>query len=300
MILKTTSYKNCDLVAHDTHAQGLTNTLEFITRRGNGLTLDAKRAMFWLDLYGAELANSPRQMSYSDVLEKVTWQRETRPERAPSLPLRFIQHREALPYGLFECISNLIELQAYLHQGAIAGLPHYVEYHHLDNMQASIECRLGLQAQPYKQLGVVAEAIRLGVFMCCYCTWMETWNDSLTLCRIAEKLLALLEPTVLLSPQQFGRIWLQHIDILLWLLLVGSSVVELDQVHMEGLRSRQSRLVNSVYSAQDVLRNCYQVNLKYALQNALRDSIYTERRLLQRCYVEEWSKLELSISTGSN
>jgi hypothetical protein len=69
---------------------------------------------------------------------------------------------------------------------------------------------------------------------------------------------------------------------------------------MEGLRSRQSRLVNSVYSAHDVLRNCHQVNLKYVLQNALRDFIYTERRLLQRCYVEEWSKLELSISTGSN
>jgi hypothetical protein len=38
--------------------------------------------MFWLDLYGAALANSKRQMFYSDVLEKVTWQRETRPEMA--------------------------------------------------------------------------------------------------------------------------------------------------------------------------------------------------------------------------
>jgi hypothetical protein len=147
---------------------------------------------------------------------------------------------------------------------------------------------------------VVAEASRLGVFICCYCTWTETWDDSLTLCRIAEKLLALLEPIVLLSPQKSDCVWLQHIEILLWLLLIGSSVVELDQFHMEGLWSRQSRLVNSVYSAQDVLRNCYQVNLKYALQNALRDFIYTERWLLQRCYIEEWSKLELSISTGSN
>jgi hypothetical protein len=82
-------------------------------------------------------------------------------------------------------------------------------------MQASIECRLGLQAEPCKQLGVVAEVVRLGVFICCYCSWMETWNDSLTLCRIAEKLLDLLEPTVLLSVQQFGCVWLQHINMLL-------------------------------------------------------------------------------------
>jgi hypothetical protein len=114
MMLQTTSYKTCDLAAHDTHAQGLSNALEFITRRGKVLTPDAKRAMFWLDLYGAELANSKRQMSYSDVLDKVTWQREICPGKAPSLPIGFIRHQEALPRGLLECISDLIELQAFL------------------------------------------------------------------------------------------------------------------------------------------------------------------------------------------
>jgi hypothetical protein len=121
-------------------------------------------------------------MSYSDVLVKVIWQHEICPTRAPSLPIGFVRHRDALTYGLLECISDLIELQAFLRSGTIAGSPRYVEYHQLDNMQASIECRLGLQAQPCKQFGVVAEAVRLGVFICCYCIWMETWNDSLTLC----------------------------------------------------------------------------------------------------------------------
>ncbi|KFZ25251.1 hypothetical protein V502_00265 [Pseudogymnoascus sp. VKM F-4520 (FW-2644)] len=297
MILKATAYRSRDIVAHNTHSQGLTKMLEVINRTENSLTPAAQRAIFWLDLNAAVLIDSKRQMSHLDLPQTVNWQRGRCPDLAHSLPIGFIRHRDTLPYGLLECISDIVELQVLLRIGTIARSPHYAKFHQLDAMQASIESRLAFQAHACMQLGVVTEAVRLGVFMCCYCSWMETWNDSLIPCRLAEKLLDILEPTAWLSSPQFTRIWLQHIDILLWLLLVVSSVAELDQGRMEGLKSRQSRLVIlASSSSMDVFSSCSEVDLKDALKNALQDFIYKDEWLPKRHYIKEWFELELSIS----
>lgn len=296
MILKATAYRSRDLVAHNTHSQGLTKMLEVINRTENSLTPAAQRAIFWLDLNAAVLIDSKRQMSHLDLPQTVNWQRGRCPDLAHSLPIGFIRHRDTLPHGLLECISDIVELQVLLRIGTIARSPHYAKFHQLDAMQASIESRLAFQAHACMQLGMVTEAVRLGVVMCCYCSWMETWNDSLIPSRLAEKLLDILEPTAWLSSPQFTRIWLQHIDILLWLLLVVSSVAELDQGRMEGLKSRQSRLVILVSSSMDVFSSCSEVDLKDALKNALQDFIYKDEWLPKRHYIKEWFELELSIS----
>ncbi|RFU33050.1 hypothetical protein B7463_g3289, partial [Scytalidium lignicola] len=299
MALKATAYRTRDLAAHDTHTQGLTAALRFITKSGNSLTQGAQRAIFWLDLNAAVLVNGRRCMSHLNLPQIVNWQRETYPELAHSLPIGFVRHRDALSDGLCECISDTIEFQTHLRIGAIARASHYTKFHQLDAMQASIESRLELQAQACRQLGVVAEAVRLGVFMCCYCSWMETWNDTLIPCRLAEKLLEVLEPTVsFISPLANNSVWLGRMDILLWLLLVGSSVIKLDRGHAEGLKIRQSRLVSSVSSARDFSRNFCKVDLKQELQNALRNFIYKDEWVPQRWYIKDWFEMELSIGSS--
>ncbi len=280
MILKTTAYKTCDLVAHDTHTRGLTAASEAFSTSENSLTPTAGLAIFWLDLCAAVLINSKRSMSHLDLPQKTVWHRESCPELAQTLPIGFVRHQRALSCDLLECISDVVEFQTYLRMRGIAHSPNSPEYHRLEFMQASIESRLAFQEQCCRQLGIVAEACRLAVFMCCYCSWMETWNVSLVPCRLAEKLIDLLEPTSLFSTQGSDSVWLQHMEILMWLLLVTASVVELDQGHVEGLRSRQSRLF---FSARTSLSDCSVIGLKHLLQSALQDFIYTKGWLIQRC-----------------
>jgi hypothetical protein len=300
MILKTTAYKTRDAFALDTHTRGLKKALDYITKGGNSLTLDAKRATFWLDLYGAELAKSKPRISHLAVPGKVKWQRQRYPELISSLPLGFFRQLNYLPEGLPECISDIIELQEFLRIEDIAQTPHYIKYHQIDTMQASIGSRLALLAQSSVKLGLVSEAARLGIFICCYCTWMETWGDTLTLCRVAEKLLDLVEPTILPDPKQLDSVWLQHMDLLLWLLLILSCIVDLDYGSVEGLRSRLSCLIASVYSTQHKL-SCHSITgLSPALRNALQDFIYVDGWLSRRCYIKDWFALELSINASNN
>ena len=293
MILKTTAYKTCDFVAHDTHTRGLAAALKACSRSENSLTTAAKRAVFWLDLCAAVLMGSKRSMSHLEPPQKVSWHRESCPELAQALPIGFVRHQHALPYDLLECVSDVVEFQTFLRMRTVAQLSDSAKYHTLEPMQASIESRLAFQQQSCRQLGVVAEACRLAVFMCCYCSWMETWNDSLIPCRLAERLLDLLEPTLFFSTQQAESVWLQRVDILLWLLLVAASVVELDQGHVEDLRSKQSR---QFLSARTFLSGCSVANLKHLLQSALQDFIYSKVLLTQRCYGKEWHDLELFIN----
>lgn len=82
-------------------------------------------------------------------------------------------------------------------------------------------------------------------------------------------------------------------DILQWLLLVAASVVELDQGHIEALRSKQSRLF---FSAQTTPSDCSVMNLKHLLQGAMEDSIYSKGWLTQRCYIKEWVDLKLIMN----
>lgn len=294
MILKTTAYKTCDLFAHKTHTRGLTAAFKACSTSGNSLTPAAEQAMFWLDLCAAVLMDSKRLMSHLDLPQKAIWRRESCPELAQTLPIGF-RHQHVLPYILLECVWDVVEFQTYSPMRATAHPQNLAEYQSLELMQASIESRLAFQEQSCRQPGIVAEACRLAVFVCCYCSWMETWNVSLVPCRLAEKLIDLLEPTPLFSTQDSDSVWLQNMDILMWLLLTTASVVELDQGHVEGLRSRQSRLF---LSARTSLSDCSVIGLKHLLQSALQDFIYSKGWLIQRCYIKDWADLELSINAS--
>ena len=188
MILKTTAYKTCDFVAHDMHTRRLVAALKACSRSENSLTTAAKRAIFWLDLCVAVLIGTKRSMSHLEPPQKVSWHRESCPELAQALPIGFVRRRHALPYDL-ECVSDVVEFQAFLRMRTMAQLSDSAQYHTLEPMQASIESRLAFQQQSCRQLGVVAEPCRFAVFMCCYCSWMETWNDSLIPCKLAENYL---------------------------------------------------------------------------------------------------------------
>ncbi|KAH8816972.1 hypothetical protein F5884DRAFT_853403 [Xylogone sp. PMI_703] len=300
MILKATAYKTCDLAAYKTHTQGLADVLKFFTKNGNNLTPAAKRAMFWLDLSAAVLVDSERQMSHVDLPLEIEWQRERCLELAHALPVGFVRYQKILPVALLECISDTVQFQACLRTGDTTQHPHNARNNYLELMQASIESRLVDHAPDCRQLGGFVEAIRLGIFICCYCSWIEPWSDKLVPSKLANNLLDLLEATALFSPHQPDSIWLQYMDILLWLLLISSSVVDLDQGRDEGLRSRQSRLVNTICSASDFLSGACMIDLKYTLQTTLQDFVYVDGWLQQRHNIREWLVLELCINAANN
>lgn len=55
----------------------------------------------------------------------------------------------------------MIEQLALLLTATIAGSSHNAKYHHIDNMQVSIESRIGLEARACSQPGVVGEVVEL-------------------------------------------------------------------------------------------------------------------------------------------
>ena len=292
MILKTTAYKYCDHVAHDAHTRGLAAALTSCNKGESSLTVNAKQAIFWQDLYAAVLIGSDRSIPFLSPSEKIQWYRESCPELVQALPAGFVRHQDALPHDLLECVADIVEFQAVLSTGTIFHLPNS-KPDTLKLMQSSIESRLAVQKNSCTQLGVIAEACRLTIFMCCYCSWMKTWNDSLLPCKLAERLIDMVEPTLNFTTQQNDTVWPQSLDVLLWLLLVSASVVELDQGHVEGLRKRRSVLFVSVRAFLN--RNSF-TNLEQLLQSASQDFIYCGVWLTQ-CYGKEWSELELFIHT---
>lgn len=299
MLLKSTAYRTRNIAAHDVHTRGLSEILKLVNNSDGGcLTPAVLRVAFWLDLNAAIVVGCKRQMSHLDLPQRVSWQREERPQCWHLLPVGFARYSHVLPYELLACIVDVVELQATLFARKVPHTPQTSKFRELDAMQASIESRLAFQVQECRQHGVFAEAIRLAVFMCCYCSWTETWNDRLIPCRLVEMLLDLLEPTILLYPQQLTTTWIHRIDVLLWLLLVGSNVVMSERGDQLGLKSRQSCLINSVTSLVDTLCNYNDINLRQTLQAGLTDFIYADVWLRQRLYIKEWSELELLFSAN--
>jgi hypothetical protein len=299
MILKATAYKTGDRPGHIAHTAGLANALEISAGNSAILTPAARRATFWLNLSAALVMDCKRAENV-EFPKKVVWQRENLADRAKDPPIGFARHRASLPDGLLGCIVDTVELQSFIRLEAMALSSRHTTHDQFDPMQTSIESRLASMAHACMDIGVVAEAVRLGVFMCYYCIWMETWNDSLIPCMLAAKLLDVLEPTALFGPQHPSNIWLQHMDLLLWLLLVGSSVVELDRGQVEGLRLRQSSLIDSILSAHRFPGDFCAMDLKRDLQVALHDFIYKDGWLQKRCFIKDWFKLEYFINTSDN
>jgi len=294
MILKSVAYKYGDLEAHGTHTLGLMKALKVCNRRDIGVTEAAKRAIFWLDLFGAMITGSERQLSHFALPQSIFWQHERLSDLALSLPIGFVRHRNSLPRELLECICDTAELQSFLRLDAISQLPHRAKYYQLDTMQASIESRLSFQTLACQRFGAITEAVRLGVFIVCYCSWMDTWNSSLIPSRVAEKLIEILESLVAFGGEQLQHVWPQRMEIFLWLLLVVSSVVDLSKGCVEGLKSRQSRLVQSVMHSLTAT-TFVQIDLWSALQSALNDFICCDGWLERRRNIREWLDLEQMI-----
>ena len=102
-----------------------------------------------------------------------------------------MQYQEELPPGLLKWVINTLELQDF-HDNAT--LPSCESRDGaLDGMQASIESRLVDLRARCMELGVHVEAIRQAIFLCCYCSWIEVWNDSFIPVKIGLSILDLLE-----------------------------------------------------------------------------------------------------------
>lgn len=296
MVLKATAYKTHDLVAHDMHTKGLAKVLEYLKSTGGSLTPAARKAMFWLDLAAAANTGSERQMSHLH-LPPVIWRREIRPEVANCLPAGFVRHRDALPYGLPECIADLEEFQLNLKKPRVASISRSDQHALLESMQASIESRLLFQAQACRQLGAIAEAVRLAVYICTYSTWMETWNDGSLPCRLAIGIFDLIESMSISTSLESGSAWLGRMDLFFWLVFVSSSAAEHDEGQVESVKTRRDSLLDFVSSRLPYFARRDRVDLKTALQEALNDFVYVDGWKDKRGFIKSWHQLELRINS---
>ena len=292
MILKSVAIKFPDAHAHNTHSQGLIKALKLLNERGISMTPAAERAIFWLDLLGSMVVESKHQLGHTIFPLRLLWGRESNAAIIPQVPIGYRRHRDVLPNTLISCISDLAELQDWLELKALALLPHHAKYYQIDSMQASIESRLASQAQICQGFGLVAEATRLALFLCTYCSWTETWNSGLIPSRIAENLLSFLQSSLMCNRDDFKRTWWQHMDLFLWTLLITSSVADLDHEHTEELKSSQERLLHLVRVA---FQDWNLVDLKRTLQSALHDFSYCSGWPARRYHIKERLLLELSI-----
>lgn len=244
MLLKTTAYKLEDAFAHGIHSQGLRAVLASFGIKH--LNSKARRALFWQDLYGTVFLDCETSIEPVEIFDNVKWAREISCDTTtPALPAGFSRHRHLLPQSLLDVVIDLQELKTYL--PILAQLPWHMRYQHLDSMQASIESRLVRQAKGRAAVGPITESVRLAVFLCCYCAWMEIWNDHFIPCKLAERLLDVLEPTVL-PDELFVLNWGGRLDLLLWLAFVYSTVVEMEEGRIERLRSRRKQLWHRIES----------------------------------------------------
>ena len=286
MLLKATAYKTYDLVAHDVHSRGLAKILDYVEKSGFTLTPAARKALFWVDLTAVAFLDSERKMSHLD-LPPIRWRREIRPEVANNLPVGFMRHRDAFPYVFPECIADLVEFQEHLREYRAARIPRSQQYVQFDPMQASLESRLVFQALACREVGVLAEAVRLAVYICTYCSFMDTWNDSHLPCRLAMKVYGFLGDE---------SVWDGRIDLIFWLVFVSSSVAELDDGQVEGLKARRDSMLGSVFRRLPYLVSNDQLDIKTALQRALNDFVYVDGWLERRSSIPLWHEFELVVS----
>ncbi len=295
MVLKATAYKTHDLIAHDMHAKGLAKVLDYVAKTGSDLTLPARKALFWLDLNAAAYVGSERQMSHLD-LPPVRWRREIRPEAANCLPAGFARHRDTFPYGLPECIADLEEFQAHLREYRKAQMRRSNQYVQLEPMQGSIESRLAFQAHACRRVGPLAEAARLAIYICAYCSWMDTWNDSLLPCRLAVKVFDFIDSILPPNLLDSKCAWHGRIDLTFWLIFISSSAAELDDGQVEGIKTRRNSMLKSISRMLPFLARDSQMDLKTILRGALNDFIYVDGWLERRSSIPLWHKLEVDIN----
>lgn len=247
MILRGTAYKWEDAQTHALHARGLATVLQTTEPH---LTAHARRALFWQDLFASILISTPRHLSHASLPEH---NNTTHHSRAPTtyintFPRGFLRHRAILPDTLLACIHELTELQSAARTCTATGPAKHAV---LEPLQARIESRLAFQATSCAHYGLVASATRLAVFIVTYTSYMTTWDFSLIPGRLAEQLVGLLEPSLVLVDVdadvdgRHDRVWRERWDVLLWLLLVGASAAYSDGGVIEDLRGRYARALGA-------------------------------------------------------
>ena len=273
MLLKSAAYKYHDPDSHMIHTDGLMKALktqgdEDVNDSSKVLTAAAQRAMFWLDLFAGMLMGCERHVSHLIPSQRIYWQREHQPRRAQHLPIGFVRHRAVLPQSLLECISDTVEMQSLLHKKAAASMPHHTKHFEIDDLQGSLESRLAQQGTECQAYGPLTEAVRLGVFLCVYCSWVETWNCFLVPCRLGEELQKLLLALVTSHEYEADFFWANHLDLITWLYLLLKCVLKLDGGRNADLQLKQQFLADYVRSS---------IEYQQAWRRAVSDFLYFER-----------------------
>lgn len=236
--------------------------------------------------------DTKRQQSHPFVPQVCCWRRQRSPGLGLLAPAGFLRYASTLPSILLDCISDTVELQVLLRSESMAKLPRHAKYRQIDTMQASIESRLALARGDCQHYGSVAEAVRLGVFVVCYCSWMDTWNSSLVPCRVGEQLLKILESELSPASLKTQCMWDGQMDVLVWLLFITSCVAEMDQGHVEGFRGRCLHILRNMVRGLKEQPALAPVSSR-AMGSGLTDFMYCDNWKKQRHTMKEWHQLEL-------
>ena len=241
-------------------------------------------------MYASVLLDSKRQVDTTGFSDHVTWRREIDLACAlKTLPAGFRRCLDILPVGLLDCIADVAEMKSVL--PTMNQLPYHMRYNQLDCMQASLEDRLVRQTTVCREFGAVTEACRLGVFLCCYCAWIEVWNDRLILSKLAEKLLSVLDTT--LAAEDSAAVWKARADLFCWLLFTTCSVADLGQDRIQNLKPRLGQLL---LAAKRVLRPLGMQAVQRSLHQGLHDFFVCDGWVEGRHRIKHWYELERSLT----
>jgi hypothetical protein len=290
MLLTASATRFDDFVSYSAHAQGLGQLLDMCDWQ-DSLTPAAARSVFWLDLFSSICLNAPRRVSHHFLPDQPSWSRILPAENASQLPVGFCRHKSLLPDDLLDCLQDTVEMQTRMKNPACRK-----NYMLLDNMQASIESRLSFQGTVCRLFGSFAEMVRLAAFICCYCSWTDTWESNVVPSKVAKLLLDRLEKSLNLECPK-GAIstaqWHSRGDLLLWLVFVGSVVAQ-GKEFVVGLRESYARIIDLIsnWVSQDLDGRMWSRSMLEAVRNDfLYCDVWRQRRLPSR----EWFVLEVTF-----
>jgi hypothetical protein len=288
IVLRGSAYKWEDAATHSVHALGVAALLN---NPRVTVTPEIRHALFWQDLFASVLVSTPRQFSTADLPPSARWLPSNTATK-PAIPAGFLRHAGFLPPTLLEAARDLLTLQAEVARNK--------NQWQLEPIQATIESLLASSLGECKQHGIPALATRLALFIIAYMSYMETWDFSLIPGKLAQQLIALIEPGMACAGDVFG--YHDHIaalwsmdgeagDLLLWLLLVGSQAARADGGVVEGL---QERYVTALQQCQHTALLGWSFDNMPArnLARALEDFIYLPGMVDNRLTLPEWATLE--------
>jgi hypothetical protein len=280
MILRGSAYKLGDASTYDIHTSGLHSLL--LQPLCRSLSQMARRAVFWQDVYAALFLGRSFQMQPPSIFASIDWLRSSPSGCTTSCaPSGFLRKRDVLPQVLLDCAADIRELQ--LAASMPCTVPAQERLHGLDSMQASIESRL-MSCRPQSH---VAEAVRLGVFLCCYCSWKEIWDDKYIPAMIVSRLISVID--LVTSIDDFVLSWDTNMDLCFWLLFVAGCSVSMSNEYSNAWRQQYERLLWKVRCAMESFPTLTKCN---TIHGALQDFLYCHDWIFKRSTCKPWSRFE--------